>query len=215
MSRNFHKTWLAVFALVAVGLPVWTRVGSLGWQSRPDIIPNLFPVFGLLAFSLLWLHALSGVFEPWLRRQINFDKFVDSTSLVILISIILHPLLAWANVNFSFKDLFAYGEARAIWLGIFGLLLLLTYDVGKFLKKYKFFSRNWTNILTISTVGFLLTFFHSLSLGSDLQSGFLRKVWIFYGVTAIFATIYTYGYKRRLKGSGNQADHHYADKIEN
>ena len=140
-------------------------------------------------------HAISGVVEPWLRKHFVFDRFVHITVTSILISIILHPLLLLASLGFHFSSIFLYGE-RYIWSAIIGWCLLITYDIGKALKRYNFFVRNWNKILIISTIGFLLTFFHSLNVGGDLQSGTLRVVWIFYGTTAILATIYTYGIKR-------------------
>ena len=187
------KAILILFSLIAVLYPLLMRLSSVTWTSD-TILLNLFPFFGLLAFSLLWLHAISGVFEPWLRKQIDFNKFVHATSIIILISIISHPLLLLIQMGREFTQIFSGGIY--IWLGMVGWLLLLTYDIGKLLNKHDFFVRNWNKILVISTIGFLLTFFHSLNLGSNLQSGPLRVVWIFYGVTAILATIYTYGTKK-------------------
>jgi|SRR3989338_5647518 len=199
MNKIIIKYFIIIFAYFAVLYPVLVRVSNLNWAFDSSLLSNLFPIFGLTAFALLWLHSMSGVFEFWLRKYINFDKFVHITSIIILICIILHPLLLLITINFNFKDLaFIYGVAY-IRIAIIGWLLLITYDVGKALKKYNFFVKNWNNILIISTIGFLLTFFHSLALGSDLQSGPLRVVWTFYGITAILATIYTYGIKRFLK----------------
>ena len=98
--------------------------------------------------------------------------------------------------DFNIENLFLYFGTKAIWLAIIGWLMLIAYDISKPFLKYEFFKKNWPNILTISTIGFILTFFHSLTIGSDLHSGSLRIIWIFYGTTAIAATIYTYGIKR-------------------
>jgi|SRR3989344_433311 len=193
MSRAVIRSFLILFSLLAVCYPLWVRFSSINWALDSTLLPNLFPVFGLVTFTLLWLHAISGVFEPWLRRQIDFDRFVHITSIIILIGIILHPLLLLIQVGFNFGIIFLTYGAKYIWFAIVGWLLLITYDLGKYLNQYNFFVRHWNKILIISTLGFLLTFFHSLNLGSDLQSGPLRIVWIFYGVTAIMATIYTYG----------------------
>ena len=199
MNRVIIKCCIVIFAYLAVLYPLWVNIGNMAWSFDSSSVFNLFPMFGLAAFALLWLHAISGAFEPWLRKYIDFDRFVQVTSILIFISIIFHPLLLLTNVNFNFGPIFTYGKLY-IWLGIVGWLLLIIYDIGKVLKKYDFFTRNWNNILLISTIGFLLTFFHSLAIGSDLQSGPLRIIWIFYGVTAILATIYTYGIKRFSNG---------------
>ncbi len=159
---------------------------------------EIFPWFGLVAFVLLWTHTILGVFEPWLRRRINVDAYVHWTAVIILICIILHPLLLLIGIKFH-VSLFNGPGLRYILLGLIGWVLLITYDIGKVLKRYNFFVRNWQNVLRISTIGFILIFFHSLYLGEHLQSGFLRHVWIFLGVTAIASAIYTYVVKRFLK----------------
>src|SRR3989344_712857 len=197
MDKRVVKYLIVIFAYLAVLYPVSVRLKSINWTTDAALLLNLFPVFGLVAFAILWLHALSGVFEPWLRNNFDFDRFVHNTSMLVLVCIILHPLLLFVYVDFNLeKILLYYGHLLYIRLGVVGWLLLITYDIGKALKKYNFFARNWNKILLISTIGFLLTFFHSVRLGSDLQSGPLSTVWLFYGVTAIFATLYTYGIKR-------------------
>lgn len=201
MNKDLMRWCVIIGSYLAVGYPLWVRYAEISWSLDLDsILYNLFPGFGLLAFSLLWLHSISGVFEPWLRNNFNFDRFVYQTAILIFISIIAHPLLLLMLIDFKFEQLFSSASVFYIRLGLIGWLLLITYDIGKILKrKYEFFVHHWHNILLISTIGFLVTFFHSLWIGSDLQAGPLRLIWIFYGVTAILATIYTYGYKRLLK----------------
>lgn len=183
LRKSIIKNAAAGLACLAVLYPLFV------WLKNSPY--SLFPAFGLLAFSILWLHIISAVFEPWLRKNFNFDRFVEITSLIVLFSIILHPLLLFFAVNFNLKALFS-SSSPYIWLGVIGWLLLITYDIGKALKRHNFFARNWNSILFISTIGFLIIALHSLGLGSDLQSGPLRFVWIFYGITGLIATIYVY-----------------------
>jgi hypothetical protein len=185
-----HKKLIALGAVAAVLAPIGVHIRNVAWADS-SLLAAIFPVFGLLAFTLLWLHSISGVFEERLRKMFDFDAFVRWTALAILASIILHPLLLLFLIQFKVGLLFQ-GHSAPIWLGVIGLVLLLTYDIGKMLKGHAFFARNWNAILIISNTGFILTFFHSLLLGSDLQAGLLRWLWIFYGVTAILAIIYTY-----------------------
>ncbi len=200
MNKITHYS-IILFGWLAVGYPLWMRIKTLHWAFDGALLSNLFPLFGILAFTLLWLHSISGVFEPFLRKHINFDRFVHITSILILISIILHPLLLLVTFNFNVSNVFLVYGVKYILIGMVGWILLIIYDIGKALKKYNFFAVHWNQILIISNVGFLLTFFHSLYLGSDLQSGMLRAVWIFYGITAIIAIIYTYGIKKLLNRS--------------
>lgn len=199
MKHKIIKYSIILFAYAAGLYPIFIVASSTDWAFNSTFLVNLFPLFGLLAFSLLWLHAISGVFEPWLRKYIDFDSYVHATANLILVSIILHPLLLLIALKFSFISFWLAGPALYIWLAVIGWLLLIIYDITKPLKKkYGFFVRHWNSILLISTIGFLLIFFHSLGIGDDLQQGPLRIVWIFYGVTAILATIYTYGIKRLI-----------------
>ena len=201
MNNRIIKYLIVFFAYLSVLYPLWVRVKTIQWTFDPGLLAlNIFPLFGLTAFCLLWLHAISGSFEPWLRTLFDFDRFVHITATIILICIISHPLLLLAGLEFKINNIFLYYSAKYIWLAVIAWLLLITYDIGKALKKkYDFFSKNWNTILIISNVGFLLTFFHSMALGSDLQSGPLRAIWIFYGITAAISIIYTYGIKRFLK----------------
>ena len=195
MNQKPIRFIITLFACLAVLYPLWVRFGSLGWTLGPSILQSIFPALGLIAFAVLWLHVISGAFEPYLRTLFDFDRFVHRTSIIILICLILYPLLLLIDFDFNFSAVFAYGE-KYILLAVIGWLLLITYDIGKALKRYNFFVRHWNAILLISTTGFILTFLHSLALGSDLQAGPLRAVWIFYGATAIPATVYNYGIKR-------------------
>lgn len=199
MNKTTVKIVLTVFGYLAVLYPAWVRIASLNWQINSALISNLFPLFGLLAFTFLWLHVVGAALEPWLNRFINFEGFINKTTNFILVFIILHPFLLFLTFDFSLANIFITYQALYIKLGIAGWLLLITYDVSKWLKRRDFFARNWNKILLISTIGFLFTFFHSLGLGSDLQSGALRTMWFFYGITGIVSTIYTYGIRGLLK----------------
>jgi hypothetical protein len=188
------KKLVILGAILAVIVPLGAHIRNVSWADS-SLLGSLFPIFGLLAFTLLWLHAISGVFEEWLRERFNFDSFVHWTATTILVSMLLHPLLLLILARFDILAIY-FSNPLPISLGIIGLVLLLTYDIGKLLRrKYDVFTRNWRRILVISNIGFILTFFHSIQIGSLVQSGFMRWLWIFYGVTAILAITYTYAIK--------------------
>ncbi|OGZ65989.1 MAG: hypothetical protein A3C50_03125 [Candidatus Staskawiczbacteria bacterium RIFCSPHIGHO2_02_FULL_43_16] len=199
MTNKITNYIIVAGACLAVAYPLWVRASSLIWALDATLPQNLFPLFGLAAASLLWLHAISGAFEPWLRANFDFDAFVQRTATLILICLIAHPLLLLISLGFRIWDLYAIYDITYIYLGVVVWLLLISYDIFKPFKKSGFFARNWNAVLIISNIGFLLTFLHSLALGSDLQTNPLRFVWIFYGITATLAIIYTYGMRRFLK----------------
>lgn len=192
---KIFKYLVTVLACLAVAYPLWVRLNSLTWSAGVDLPSTLFPFFGLAAASLLWLHAISGAFEPWLRAHIDFDKFVQLTAGAILVCLIAHPLLLLISLGFRIWDLYAIYNINYIYIGAIAWLLLISYDITKPFKSQGFFARHWQKVLLISNIGFLLTFLHSLALGTDLQTGPLRAIWILYGITATLAIIYTYGIK--------------------
>ncbi len=161
---------------------------------------EIFPIFGLVAFLLLWTHAVSGFVETPIRRWSNrlFDEYVYWSALVILVCIILHPLLLLIATHFNFTAIFGFGEPY-VWLGISGWVLLISYDITKPWRSHRNFAQHWRKVLILSNIGFVLIFFHSLNLGDDFHSGPLHWLWIFFGVSAIAGILYTYGFKRSLK----------------
>lgn len=191
--RNSIKLSIAIIACLAILYPLWERFRTIGWSMDGSLIYNLFPTFGMIAFILLWLHSMVALFEGWLGKYFDLKYFINITSSIILISIIAHPLLLLISIDFKFKSLLSSEYAIYIKFGVIAWLLLITYDIGKALKRFDFFVRHWKKILLISMIGFGFAFFHSLFLGSDLQSGPLRILWIFYGATGILSTIYVYG----------------------
>ena len=199
MTHKITKYTIIVGACLAVVYPLWVRMSTLTWDSGADLSSILFPFFGLTAASLLWLHAISGAFEPWLRANFNFDRFVQLTAGAILVCLIAHPLLLLISLGFKIWDLWAIYDITYIYIGATAWLLLISYDIIKPFKRQGFFARHWQKVLLISNIGFLLPFLHSLALGTDLQTGPLRAIWIFYGITATLAIVYTYGIRPILK----------------
>ena len=176
------------------------------WYGRVDLVfgntllLNLFPVFGLLAISTMWLHIVGGALRPWLEKYIDFQRFVSKSSVIVLFLIILHPLLLFTGIGFqNAGSVLGLYDSKYIRLAIIAWFILVGYDVAKRFKNRQFFVKHWETVKLISTIGFFLALSHSLGLGSDLQAGPLRSVWIFYGVSAAIAAVYTYGVRRFLR----------------
>lgn len=189
---------IITFSILAVLIPLWISVKDVNWSWGGSLPFSLFPIFGILAFSLLWLHVAGAAIEDWVKKYVDFEWFIENTSLPILILMLSHPLFLLIGAQFDIRGIFASYPSTYLWIGIFGLILLLTYDIGRAFKKHDFFVRNWDRILFISTIGFVLIFFHSINLGHDLESGILRIIWFFYGITGILSAVYVYLVKRFL-----------------
>ncbi len=190
MNKKIITYLIGLLAILAVAYPVWVCLSSVNWNTLTVL--DIFPAFGLAAFALLWLHMVGPALRPWLDNYVNFEKFLRRTSPFIFAFMILHPALLLIGMNFSLTQILSTFEADDVVIGVVGLLFLLTFDLGEMLKRKEFIVRHWSKILFISSVGFVLIFFHSLSLGEELQSGFLRYLWMFYGATGILSIGYNY-----------------------
>lgn len=198
MQKKMVHVLLALIAYAAVLYPAWVWYEQRSLGPETDWLLTLFPLFGMLAFSLMWLHIVGKPFKPWLERYIDFERFVTVTSLLVLGLLILHPLLfllwlGWERLPAFFTSGFS---AVFVWLGVIAWVLFIGYDVAKLIKERSWVQRYWRLIQFLATAPFFLVLIHSLNLGSELQQGPLRLVWWFYGATALLATVYTYGLQR-------------------
>lgn len=183
----------AVAAIIAV--VAWGQ--SVRWQVSDIDSYRLFPLFGLVAFSLMWTHYIASV----ARQHFNIDKkalhrYFETTSLVVLAAILAHPgLLAWqlwrdglglppaSELNFVSTNMRLY-----IIFAFTALLIFLAYEFRRWYQDRAW----WQYIEKATDVAMVLVFLHSLHLGSQLQSGWLVPIWYFYGVTLGLSLVYIY-----------------------
>ena len=52
------KYLVSVLAYLAVLYPVWVWYESANLVWRRDVVFEIFPVFGLIAISVMWLHVV-------------------------------------------------------------------------------------------------------------------------------------------------------------
>lgn len=187
--------WGLSVAVATIALIAWGQ--GLSWHFSNLDSYRLFPLFGLLAFSLMWSHYIASV----ARQYFQIDKqalhvYFETTSLVVLAALLAHPgLLAWqlwrdglglppgSELNFVSADLRLY-----IIMAFTALLIFLAYEFRRWYK-----NRSWWQYIERATdVAMVLVFLHSLNLGSQLQSGWLVPIWYFYGVTLVAALVYIY-----------------------
>ncbi|MDP2705523.1 MAG: hypothetical protein U1D31_03580 [Patescibacteria group bacterium] len=197
-SKKLIQYTISLGALAAVFYPIFVWFGNSDLSWNKTVVFEIFPVLGLIAFSIMWLHIVGGPFREKLEQYFDYKKFMTISSIVVLICIVLHPLLIY--VGFWLIGVKGSGFTYApgdkqylVWFAIVAWLIFVAYDILKKFKNTDFFVRHWYIVKLIATLGFFLILFHSLGLGGDLRTGSLRYVWIFYGITAAIAAIYTYG----------------------
>ena len=172
----------AVVTLLAV--VVWLNGRSI--LGGGITIYDVFPVFGLIAFGLMWTHYVNGS----IRRASGVPKhakgayWVVSTGLV-LASIILHPLLfnvALFNDGLGLPPQ-SYVEAYQslagfVTLGSIALFVFLSFELRRFFGHKSW----WKWVDRAQILAMIAIFIHSVALGSEVMTGWFMSIWWFYGL---------------------------------
>ena len=198
--------WTASAASVALSLLAWGN--GISWQlsSRQPLAYQIFPLLGLTAFSLMWSHYVTSAFRT--RQNVPrgiLKTYLEITSTLVLIAILLHPGLLWVQLwrdgfglppNSYLQHYVAPTLRWAAMLGTLSLVAFLAYELRR-----KFASRSWWKyVQRASDVGMIAIFIHGLKLGRNLQTSWFKYIWYFYGVSLILSMVYVYGQQKRAKG---------------
>jgi hypothetical protein len=201
-----------IVQLIAYGLALLTTgLALLVWlPSTASGITSyvLFPVFGLVAFGLMWGHYVMGV----VRRMFGVDKgalgaYWLVTSWVTLFCILAHPFLVDLQLYIDglglppdslFTVYVRPLDRVALFAGFTALLSFLSYEL------YRFFQRKswWKYVEWLNIVAMCLILFHGFVLGGELRSPWFQVIWIGYALTFAASVAYTGYYERRKNYAG-------------
>lgn len=210
MPQKLKKTFIVLGAAFAALYPQWIWFQSVTFPPTSAIQPA--QAWGLLAFAIMWLHIVAGPFRAYLDTLFpNYQKWISLSTLVVLFSLFAHPLLMLAGytklLESGFLGFFAITGFPA-WAGVIAWPMLLQYDIARGVKKRRGIRPEaWYAVTLIATLGWFVILYHSLSLGSHLQSGPLRMLWYFMGATATVATIRNYFIKPLRQRQGPPTTH--------
>ena len=194
---------LLVFPLLILALVRW---GSyLDWRFEDLDKLKLFPLLGLIAFTTMWWHFFIGFI-----RQIRpgFEKFKTLHMLSgywVFVAFTLHPVLLWlwgGGQGYSspvdiYKAYLGVNWRFAL-LGTFGLMVFWLFDLARWLRQRPLVKKYWWLIDTIDDAAFLIIWVHSFNIGSHIQNGWFRYLWIFYGLSGLFFILY-----KHIKSTAN------------
>ena len=169
---------------------------------------QLFKLAGLTAFFLVSLQIATGPFNHLWKELYgpNFNRYHQYQGLVAFCFAWLHPLLLLFYWLYSKTNplTFASGFTFHYYFGPAALLLLTvtvaTAALTHLLRQTRF-RGSWRVIHYLNYLVFLLVFFHSLNVGSDLEvSSPLRPIWWGFFLVWLLGLGYQRGYvswKRR------------------
>jgi hypothetical protein len=181
-----------------VALVAFVAWGQLyDWQLGDLSSYQLFPLFGLLAFSIMWSHYIAAALRLYFKIEKKvLGQYFEVTSMVVLAAIILHPgLLVWQlwrdGMGLPPGSTWSFVGPSLKWfvtLGMVSLGIFLAYEFRRWFAK-----RSWWRLVQYaSDLAMAFVFIHSLKLGSNLQDGWFQMVWYFYGATFVVAIVYIY-----------------------
>lgn len=173
------------FVVISLAVLAWGQPRNWSVSS----LYQLFPLFGLLAFSLMWCHYVTAAILRASSSSIKLSSYFKWTGYAVLALILLHPGLLiyqlWSDGQglppFSYVDYVGQASKLAVILGSVSLLCFLLYETKSWLSK----TVVWPYIVALSDIAMMLIVIHGLKLGSSLQSGWYKTVWVIYGVVLI------------------------------
>lgn len=187
--------WSLVSIVCLVAIISWA--GFYQWQLWPFSAYQLFPLLGLLAFSIMWSHYMMITLQTlWSIKKEVLSNYFRWTGYAVLALICLHPgLLIYQRFKDgyglppgSYESYVAPGLGWVTLLGTVSLLIFLSFELYRFFGKRSW----WHYVADASDVAMLAIVYHGLQLGTQLQQGWFRVVWLFYLVTLVGALIYKY-----------------------
>lgn len=189
-----NAAWGLSVLTISLAVLVWGQ--SFRWNFERLSLYGLFPLLGLVAFSLMWGHYIMSAVRQYLKLdKAVLAKYFTLTSAVVLVAILLHPgLLIYQLWRDGFglppgSYLNNYVAPSLAWATILGWIALIIFLLYEFRRRFS--DRPWWKYaLYANDLAIIAIFIHGLRLGRHLQAGWFRGMWFFYGMTLLIALIY-------------------------
>ena len=188
--------WLGTVLVVGLAFFVW-------WPSTQNLTTYaLFPIFGLVAFTLMWTNYTAGALRGYFRLPATTLKtHVQITGYIVLFCILMHPILLETQLyldglGLPYESIPAVyttlRERLAIIAGITALICFMLFELYRFFKDRPWWKYvEWANIAAMC-----LILWHGFTLGGELRQPWFQIVWAFYAVTFAASVAYS-GYSKR------------------
>ena len=179
--------WLTTATVATIAIVVWGH--SFAWNLQAINAYQFFPLLGLLGFSIMWSHYVVGFLNTAFWDNHDLKAYFRFTGYVVLAAIVLHPSIlifqrfrdGYGLPPKSYETYVAPGMAWITLLGSASLLAFLAFELHRFYSQKKW----WKYVVSAGDAAMLAIFYHGLKLGSQLQGGWFKGVWLFYGIVLI------------------------------
>lgn len=186
--------WALCGIVTLLGLYVCGQ--SFDWSFGHLSTYQIFPVLGLLAFSIMWTHYMVGLMHRTFLKGADLRSFFSWTGYAVLVLLVFHPGLlifqrfvdGFGLPPGSYKSYVAPGVAWLTMLGSVCLLIFLAFEFKRWFDNKKW----WPYVLILNDIAMVAIFYHGLRLGSQIQIDWFKYIWWFYGITLILALAHKY-----------------------
>jgi hypothetical protein len=195
-TRNYitYIPWLLTSLVSIIAIYVWGH--SLRWNIHAVTAYRFFPLLGLLGFSIMWSHYIIGFLKRTLWQDRKFSTYFRYTGYAVLLAILLHPgILIYTRFRDGYglppgseTSYVAPGMGWIVMLGSISLLAFLAFEFHRWYGQKTW----WKYVIAAGDVAMIAIFYHGLRLGTQLQTGWYRGVWLVYGASLILAIGYKY-----------------------
>lgn len=199
------KFVLPVLYATAIFLPIITffnlrgGLGTFEGLEAKDYFTVLFPLFGLVAFTLVAWQVLIATNLWWLQKYwpkiVHYHRLQGMTALVFAG---LHPLFILIGYGASTYFGFDYVSPARVKYLIFGYLALsfmFATVITALLAWHGMKLPFWRWVHRLNYAVFFLIWYHSWSLGTDTQAGNLKNLWLIYLLVVTFSVGLNWWYR--------------------
>jgi len=179
MDRPNKLPWYLFAFVVTTSLFVFGQ--GVNWSFKSLTIFSMFPLLGILAWSIMWTHYADGAIRIINDKPKN-KTYSHFSGVLVLFLILMHPGLLGLSQFQNTSQLppgsyFSYVGNSLVWAILFAEIALITFLSYEFLNRLKsknIVSKNWFWISLSQAIAMTLIFFHGLALGRHLGEGWFQ-----------------------------------------
>ncbi len=187
MYKKFWP-WVSGIIVLIATFAVW--VPSLAVSKLT--IYSLFPLFGLLAWSLMWTHYVNGALA--VRYGMERSRLYKTVSeIIVFFCLWLHPGLLIYQLSVDNSTIIEYvGQRNAVFiLGAFAAwLAFLSYDILVRFKNRPFWKKNWIWVSVTQALAMGIIYLHAIKFGRHIQVSWFKVYWAVLGLVLIPCMLY-------------------------
>jgi hypothetical protein len=174
-----------VLLISAIVVPFIAWGSYYGWNFSKFTIYQIYPILGITAFMIMATHFYISAIDTKIKIY-NHKLLSNINYIIVLTLILLHPMLLYYRLFNDglglppFSSIEFVGESLAIFvfLGSFGLILFLLYELVRHFKNKNIIANNWLWVIISQYVAMFAIFVHARGLGGITQIGWFKLVWL-------------------------------------